>query len=187
MQLFKFTDTLLSQFDQSPDRVFVSRNSYKIFDSIIILDTIKMMNQIAFGQLAIMSSFPYQQMFSYVLRLTIYSPNIYQLVACPISYRTTFPIRVVFTYGMWLTMITIRSSRTMQLLPTRCAVRPLILKHFFISTITRYSPTTKTVLTITMSVKFLTTMLTVFNMFHSYIIPQSTSRNKFEKKPELRE
>lgn len=76
MQLFKFLDTLLCQFNQRPDGMLFSGDGRKIFEAVIIPNAVKMMYQITLRQFTLVGLFPNKAMFKLVLANTVNSTNI---------------------------------------------------------------------------------------------------------------
>lgn len=161
MQLLKFTDAFLGQSNQSPYRVLLAGNSYKVFGSVVILYPIKVVNQIIFRQLAFIGLFPNEVMFKSISANTIYPTDINFNVSSPSANSATPPIPMLFTRRSRKTLHTINSTYSMQSLTTYFALRTFGFKLFNIS------PVSLHMFIITLCIK--------------------VCQRKYEKHPELRE
>jgi hypothetical protein len=182
MQLFKFSDSLLCQFNKSPNTMFVTGDGDKILYPIVIFNTVKMMYQKILREFFIMCLFPYQLMFPYINCLTIFSTNIYLSVTYPRFCIATSPIPVFIAMRKWLTVIAELSSKIMQLFTTFLTFSAFRLKHFNISLVTIYCSTGQTIFAITMRRIFCVTMIASFNNCHGYIVTQFFKKVQLENR-----
>lgn len=164
---FESPNAFLQGSINQPTRMSWCGKSYKIFSSIIIPDSIQVMDSIAFWKKLIMIFFPYKNVFSHIASRSmtwfifrIYSTSrmwlrmIYKYISA-ISYSSsTFPRRTVFT----ISMIAKKTFKTITsfIFPTKrlIAIKAKFVR-FFVSFLIIYSPIGKRCL--------IGTILTVFN------------------------
>lgn len=101
MQLFKFTNTLLRQLNQSPNGMLPARYSNKVFNSVIILNAIQMVDNPSLWQFLFMILFPNQTMFKYAfsvptipyfnIAITSFLPSAFPTWMFRTSYCQYFP------------------------------------------------------------------------------------------------
>ncbi len=136
MQLFEFTDSLLSQFNESPNGVLPSRNCYQVFNPIVCFNSVQMVNQIPLGQFTVVGCFPNEMMLQRIKRLPILSTNVSLFITSTGGYNPTSPIPMLASFRQWLATIAMSGSKTVQLFITHDAFGTSSLKFFYLTPIT---------------------------------------------------
>ncbi len=106
MKLLKILNSLLCQSNQCPNGVLRTRQSNKIFWSIIALNAIQMMNNFASLQFSFMILFPYKAVFGGIfpflwLPQQYVTPGIYYAPALPVG--TILPCNRMFSLSIVVT------------------------------------------------------------------------------------
>ncbi len=107
--MFQFTDTLFCQFYKRPNRMLVTRKSNEILRSVIILNSIKVVDNPAFRQFLVMFLFPDKTMFTNTPSIPAI-PNFNIPIGSLLS--ATFPTRMSWSANRQLLSILAPAFRT---------------------------------------------------------------------------